>query len=175
MAWSFPRDTYRQGATALRAGNYKLAIDWFTKAISENPRDREAYADRGAAYMELKQYRRATKDFLWASRLGENDIDCLGRLAWAYHKQGDDENARKYYRQVTGMYARNASDLCLRGMAFDFLGQYPRAVADFTNATRLEPDFANAYQLRGETRKKMGDAGAADRDFARARQLGYGQ
>ena len=36
-----------------------------------------------------------------------------------------------------------------RGVAYDDLGQYQRAIQDSDTAIRLKPDYANAYNNRG--------------------------
>ena len=48
---------------------------------------------------------------------------------------------------------------------------YDWAIADYTQAIRLDPKFANAYNGRGNVYQAKGDAARANADFARARQL----
>ena len=56
------------------------------------------------------------------------------------------------------------------------LGQHQRAVEDFNVAIRLDPQYAWAYYGRGVAYDNLGQKGAqelADRDFAKAKELGY--
>lgn len=60
-----------------------------------------------------------------------------------------------------------------RGIAYARKRNYGEAVADFTEAIRLRPRFAVAYQYRGLAHKKLGDNANAEEDFAEAKKLGY--
>ena len=64
-----------------------------------------------------------------------------------------------------------------RGKAYYNLGEYEKAIADFTQAINMNPDFAEAYQSRGIAYQASGDYQKADRDFNQAKeiQLNLGQ
>ena len=38
-----------------------------------------------------------------------------------------------------------------RGLAYSYLGQKEKAIADYTTAAKLEPDYAEAYYRRAKT------------------------
>ena len=50
---------------------------------------------------------------------------------------------------------------------------YDSAIADFTQAIRLDPKNAVAYYGRGEAYLEKGQRAAAERDFAQAKRLGF--
>ena len=52
-------------------------------------------------------------------------------------------------------------------------GQYDKAITDFTEAIRINPDLAEAYYNRGVAHRKLGNDVKADADFAKAKELGY--
>ena len=52
-------------------------------------------------------------------------------------------------------------------------GELDEAVADYTEAIRLNPRLAMAYYNRGISYAKKGDQAKAEADFAKARELGY--
>jgi Tfp pilus assembly protein PilF len=56
-----------------------------------------------------------------------------------------------------------------RGFAYFLVKDYPHAVADLTEAIRLNPLYQNAYQIRALTYRAMGDSKKAKEDEARAR------
>jgi tetratricopeptide (TPR) repeat protein len=55
-----------------------------------------------------------------------------------------------------------------RGYAWMRLGQYQKAIADFTEAIRLNPKYANAYQNRAAAYRALGQTAQADEDLAKA-------
>lgn len=60
-----PRDEmscYRVGKAHFVNGKYTAAVQYFTQALEMNPCFPEAYIDRGRAYFEMKDYRRALDD-----------------------------------------------------------------------------------------------------------------
>ena len=52
-------------------------------------------------------------------------------------------------------------------------GDLDRAIADCTEAFRLDPKYAIAYYNRGVVNERKGDGIAAKADYDRAKQLGY--
>ena len=58
-----------------------------------------------------------------------------------------------------------------RGHAYNILGQYTRAIADYDQALRLAPNDAIAYNGRGFTYHKFGQFSRAIEDYNRALQL----
>ena len=59
------------------------------------------------------------------------------------------------------------------GVAYINLGEYEKAVADFTRAIELNPNFAEAYNYRGFAYMKLNKKAQADADAAKAENLGY--
>ena len=58
-----------------------------------------------------------------------------------------------------------------RGNAYDDKGDVDRAIADYTEAIRLDPKFALAYNNRGNAYKAKGNSGRARADFDQANAL----
>lgn len=72
---------------------------------------------------------------------------------------GEDQIARhfrsiEYYDSYISTHAPRAIDYLGRGMDFMMLYNYPAAIADFTRAATLNPDFTIAYLMRAVARYK---------------------
>ena len=59
------------------------------------------------------------------------------------------------------------------GLGYSDLDQDERAIQDYDEAIRLNPEFATAYYNRGRAYKIIGKQIEAERDFATAKELGF--
>ncbi|MDP2886944.1 MAG: tetratricopeptide repeat protein [Ignavibacteria bacterium] len=67
----------------------------------------------------------------------------------------------------------SATDWFERATTKHHLGDYQGAIADFTKAISLKPDFANPYNNRGIAYLMLNQKSKALADFMRAIELGY--
>ena len=52
-------------------------------------------------------------------------------------------------------------------------GDFDKAIADFSEAIRLNPKLTLAYWGRGSAYQNKGEVAKAEEDFAQAKRLGY--
>ena len=67
----------------------------------------------------------------------------------------------------------SATDWFKRATAKYELKDYQGAIADYTKAIELNPDYAQAYNKRGFAYLMLGPKSKAQADFKRAIELGY--
>ena len=60
-----------------------------------------------------------------------------------------------------------------RGNGHLFKGHFELALADFEAAVQADPTSADAIYACGLARQLLGDGDGAEKDFQRARELGY--
>ena len=58
-----------------------------------------------------------------------------------------------------------------RGLAYESKGDYARAIADYSDAIRLDPNDAEAFFYRGLDKERMGDKAGAEADMAAAKRI----
>ena len=139
-----------QGMLFFEQGDYQKAIEAFDEAIRLNPQDAEAYYHRGVAQNSLPQPQmRVSSGGQSRYQSAIKDFDAAIRL----NPQSD-----AYYN---------------RGVAYRKLGQFERAIEDYEEAIRLDPQYAEAYYLSGAAYGAIGKSVEAERDFAKAKGLGY--
>ena len=72
---------------------------------------------------------------------------------------------------IAALSCLSAADLAERGDELFASGKYEEALKEYTNATRIEPEFAEAYYKIGNTNVRMGKFGLAESNYNRATQL----
>ena len=70
--------------------------------------------------------------------------------------------------------SESAADCLDRGISHYAKGDLDRAIADFTEAIRLQPNDDGAYFHRGMSYRAQDDQARADADLEKAGQLGIG-
>lgn len=101
---------YDLGVRYLSDGRYEEAILAFTAAIEIDPKNAQAYEQRGDAYWELAQsaqgseqtdaYRGAAEDYESAMQWGSETDELYRRAADAYYGAQDYEKAESYYEKL---------------------------------------------------------------------------
>jgi tetratricopeptide (TPR) repeat protein len=150
-------DFYNRGLAYLLKDQYDRAIEDFDQAIRINPTYALAFVSRGGAYSAKGQYDRAIEDFDQAIRINPN-------YALAFNSRG-----HTYFSKGLGACRPASLPPCALAIA-----QYDRAIEDFDQAIRLNPNDAMAawaYSERGHTKSFKGDSAGAAADLAKAQQL----
>ena len=143
-------------------GDYTRAIEDFTQAIKLDPKDHYNYAERGLANFNMKNYANAVTDLEQALKL------------WTGYKSD-------YYDKLTSTLAdakknqtaimqtpRTAEDFNMRANTYYNSGDYARAIADYTQAIRLEPNSSVYYSNRAGAYFALGDNANAIADNTQA-------
>ena len=64
----------------------KKALGYWNKAIQKDSKSSELYNNRGLAYLNLKQYNQAVKDFSQAIRMKPKDATAYNNRGNAYYE-----------------------------------------------------------------------------------------
>jgi tetratricopeptide (TPR) repeat protein len=165
-----------RGAAYLALGQYQQAIEDFNEAIRLTTNYDIAYNNRGLAYYRLGQYNLAIKDFNEAINLKPDYIDAYKNRASAYAKLGKRQPAEdvvNHYNELTQLKPNPAGALAYvnRANAYIELGRYQNALADYNEAIRLKPDYADAYYDRGTAYARYGQCKLAIEDLNKAISL----
>ena len=138
-------------------GDYNKAIAEFTKDIKHDPKYAAAYSRRGIAYWHKGEHDKAIADFSEAVRLDPKNAKAFILRGRAYLDNGDPDNCYDYY-------------YC-RGRAYGPKGEPDKAIADFSEAIRLDQANTEAYYNRGWVYGAKGDLDSAITDYDKAIQF----
>ncbi|MCL1892705.1 MAG: tetratricopeptide repeat protein [Holophagaceae bacterium] len=162
---------YNQGASLLKARNYKGAIAEFTKAIDGDSSHYGAYVNRGVSFIRLKDFDNAICDYSEAIRLKPNEYQAYHNRGLAFEKRGDLENAIADYSEIIKLYPNEDLGYFCRGEVYMAKGDFDSAISDFSEAIRTLPNSPIGYTKRAEAYHAKGDKAKSDSDFAKARKL----
>ncbi|WP_144441094.1 tetratricopeptide repeat protein [Bradyrhizobium sp. CCGE-LA001] len=144
------------------------AIVAASEAIRRDPRDANAYYNRGNAYSARGDTDRAIADYSATIRLDPAHANAHYNRGNAYSNKGDTERAIADYTATIRLDPAYANAYYNRGNAYSNKGDTGRAIADYTEAVRLQPTNANAYFNRGNAYGNKGDSDRAIADYTEA-------
>jgi serine/threonine protein kinase/WD40 repeat protein/tetratricopeptide (TPR) repeat protein len=143
--------TWREAAASEAARQWPAAIRYLDGLITAHPTVGLLYYRRGAAYVELEEWDKATADYARASELRPDDVGIWDRRAHLCLIQGDEEGYRRIcadvlqrFGEASGFNSTKVNLICtLR----------PNAVPDPSQLMRIEERaVANRLQVRVQGR-----------------------
>ena len=137
---------FERGETLYKKGALKEAIAEYTKAIEIEPKWAEAFIMRGYVHGWNDDLDLALEDYESATTLDNKYRDFA--QAFRYYEDGDHTRAIETLDKII----RNKINLTiaynLRGNSYNAISEFEKAIADCTEAIRLNPEFYGNYVNR---------------------------
>ena len=179
-----------KGNAAYKDKRFEEAIKFYDEAISLDPTDMTFLLNKAAVRIEQKDFDQCIKDCEKAVEVGrENRADfkviakAYARMALAFHRQDDLENAKKYYEKSltehrTPETRAKLSDVekaikdkerkayvnpeisleeKTKGNECFSKGDYPGAIQHYTEAIKRNPEDAKLYSNRAACYQKLAE------------------
>jgi tetratricopeptide (TPR) repeat protein len=150
---------------------YGESLKFWDAFMKKEPNHAEAYNNRGVAYAELNQHKRAIEDYDKAVELNPEYAKAYNNRGSSYADLKKRERAIEDFNKAVKLNPDLAETYNNRGSYYTDLGQYERAIADFNRAVKLNPEYANAYYNRGFAYAGLGRHNRAIADFNKAVKL----
>ena len=170
-----PKDAkayYNRGSAYKNKGEYEKAIADFTEASRLDPKDNTAYNNRGCAYECKGDHDKAIADFTKAIRLDSKGRQCVQQPWLGLREQGRlRQSDCRLHRSHSTRSERTPRHTATVAWPTRSKGDYDKAIADFTEAIRLNPKIAKAYNNRGLAYENKGDYDKAIADCTEAIRL----
>jgi tetratricopeptide (TPR) repeat protein len=171
LASKDPDGYYNRGLCYAFKGRYDQALTDFNKAVDLNPQDAQAYYLRGFVYYKQGRAAQARSDYQKALSLNP---DWVKQAA-----SGGKSELDNYALLLQGKAPKSSEVASLKeetghkqqGLALARQAQYDRSLAEFTQALKINPQDAEAYNNRGSIYTLQGHYAQAVADFAKALEL----
>jgi len=152
---------FQEGMLRMGAGDYKGAVERFTKALDTWPRMATGYFERGVALDSMNQKDAAIADFERALSTDSTMASAHTAMGTIYRERGDLTRAMNEFA-LSLQLKTSTEALYERGQVHESLGQHQPAVEDYSAAIHEQPDAAFVYRARAISLDALGDhAGAA--------------
>ena len=162
---------FMQGVREFSLKQYTNAINYYNRAITDNPRNPFLYLNRSSAKYEMIEFISNLEGREQSLIIGADKGRTLERAkrTYDYHEAFEDiERAITINPYVPQFYYNKAGILCQSG-------DLPGAIEEYSKAIRLDPSFAEAYYNRGLIQIYLKDTRKGFLDISRAGELGLPQ
>ena len=162
---------FQHGNILMMLGQLDMAIKAYSEAIDHNPRNANAYNNRGNAYSDIDEYVLAIQDFDKAIGLDLKFAEAYNNRGIACKERGELDRAIKDFDKALELESDFTEVYNNRGNAYRNMDNLPKAFADYNRAIQLNPKFAQAYSNRGVAYGIKDKIDEAIDDFTRAIEL----
>jgi tetratricopeptide (TPR) repeat protein len=159
----------QKGEQLLMRYHYRDAVEYFDRALKQNPRLDYAYALRGQAYLVLENYEQASSDL--------NHAIALDKTKWLYFH--DRAKLRFELSDIDGAIADATTAIKLspkednlyrlRSKFYSLQKKYDKALADLNKAIEFQQkDMDSHYKARGDMYFRLKKYDLAVKDYSSA-------
>jgi len=139
----------KQGVSAFQQGNFEAAINFYNKAIENNPHLGIAYINRGFAYFKNGNLSQAIQDATQAIEIDTESIDAYGVRGDAHLQSESYDQAIADYSKAIELNPKLGAAYKKRALAYHAKGQLARAVADYESYLPLAPNDPARMEAQG--------------------------
>ncbi len=156
------------------AGNkhYKQSSIVYTQLIENKSSNPRHFLNRGYCFYQLKEFKKAEKDYLKALTLPNPELDLLyDNLSLLYFDQQKFQKAIDYSSKRIELNSKNHVAYLDRGLSYRKLKKYNEAEKDFEASLKIRPNFFRAYGYRAYLYMEQGKNQDAFKDAEKAVEI----
>lgn len=157
--------------SAIRSSKYQDALKDVNIVLTKNPTNASAWCLKGEIQNRLKDVTAALESFNKAIQTDKVSIYAVVGKAHALAELKKEAEVQELLRQAVSMMPSSAVDYLARGAAFRGLGQYEKALADYDEALKRDPEFPEVQMNKGMVFWHKGDYASAIPFFTAAIKL----
>ncbi len=135
---------------------YKECLALLAQALPFEQDKAHLYFCRGNARSELREYRGAAAEYLWALRCAPYYVWAFNNLGNAYEALGQYEKSLIQYQHALQIEPESATVHYNLAGAYHALSRLPEALEALNTAIELDPMFAGCYLNRANVLSRLG-------------------
>ncbi|MBP5189619.1 MAG: tetratricopeptide repeat protein [Bacteroidales bacterium] len=164
---------FMKGFIYKETGDTANAVYYFRHLIELYPDYEPAYEELGMLYAQHRN-KLGVEYLTTALALQPDNINVLYGLAMLYQDAEDPDKANEYYVKILEFDPTYKYAWFNRGwIAMVLYGDFNAAIDFFGKAIECDPNYAEAFHNRGLAYQQIGDNANAEKDFQKAKTLGY--
>lgn len=156
---------------SFKTGDFARAINFLDEMIEINPENEVAYALKGLAYYNLRQYSEAIENYNQSINLNPSEAQIYIWRGNALYDIGNKQRAIKDYNQAILLEPVSWVAYVERANTRDDLGDRKGALQDYSKAIEINPTDPQIYVNRAVTYGRLGDRNKKIADLVKAAQL----
>lgn len=141
--------SFTEGMNQLSRQEYKEAILSFTESIRFDPSLPKPYSMRGYAYLNLKEYNPALKDYLKYFAMTKTDAEACIQISYIFNAEGKYKKSLLWVDRAIALDPKNPLAYNNRGVTLQNMLDYKNAIANYALAIKYDSTFAMGYCNRG--------------------------
>jgi tetratricopeptide (TPR) repeat protein len=128
--------------------NDPIAVSYYQNGLKADPKNVELHYNLGKMFQDMDKLEEAEQEYKTAIAIDSTHIPSLNNLGYLYL----DDNIKKYdeavklFTQVLQINPKFVYALCNRGVAYEYLGNYPAARKDYEETLKLSTNFEPAIK-----------------------------
>jgi len=161
---------YELGMESYNNGRYRTAVEYFTRAIWEDPVNAELYFLRGNAKAKLKLYKEAIHNYTTAIKL-DPEMEYYKNRGLMFIETRNYSSALKDFNEALLFDSTNSTLYFNRGYTQALSGNYESAIKDYSKAISYDSTNAKVFVNRGDLWSGVEEHQKAIFDFTSAISL----
>jgi|GEM_PF-370568 len=160
----------------IKLKDYQKALAEYSKFIEVDAKSAISYNYRGNFYLNiLRDYEKALADYNEAIKIDPKDLDYYTNRANTQTRLYNYPQAEEEYDEIIKRFPKSAASYNYRGYFYkETLKDYKKAIANYTEAIKLDPTKNYYYGNRGEVYLLLEDYPKALADFEQAININSG-
>lgn len=128
--------------------NDPIAVSYYQNGLKADPNNVELHYNLGKMFQDMDKLEEAEQEYKTAIAIDSTHIPSLNNLGYLYL----DDNIKKYdeavklFTQVLQINPKFVYALCNRGVAYEYMGNYPAARKDYEETLKLSTNFEPAIK-----------------------------